>query len=180
MKRELLIGCGSNHSKRLTADQTNTFSNLVTLDYNADHNPDIVWDLTHPDVLPQSMEDNSYDEIHAYEVLEHIGQQGDYRTFFKQFSQFWRVLKPNGFLLATFPSRTSAWAWGDPSHTRIMQPEQFFFLCQPNYDEVGSTSMSDFRGIYKADFDIVYTTDDGDTVNVIIKAIKPSRIKERT
>jgi len=177
MKRELLIGCGSNRIKRLTIDGTDAFTNLTTLDYNADHNPDIVWDLMHPDVLPASMEDDSFDEIHAYEVLEHLGTQGDYKLFFKQFSEFWRVLKPNGFFMAKFPSRHSEWACGDPSHTRILQVENFFFLCQPNYDEVGTTAMSDFRNIYQADFDMVYAIDDKDTVLIILKAIKPSRIK---
>ena len=181
MKRELLIGCGSNWGKRLTADDTETFDNLVTLDYNADHKPDIVWDLMNPYVLPPEFDDNSFDEIHAYEVLEHIGQPGDYRTFFKQFSEFWRVLKPNGHFLATFPSRHSAWVWGDPSHTRAIQLEQLIFLSQPNYETgVGVTSMSDFRNIYKADFDVVMASDNKETASMIIKAIKPSRIKERT
>jgi hypothetical protein len=179
MKRELLIGCGSNWSKRLSADGTSEFDNLVTLDYNADHKPNIVWDLTSPTVLPPEMDDNTFDEIHAYEVLEHVGSQGDYKLFFRQFSEFWRVLKPNGHLMATFPSRNSEWAYGDPSHTRIMQPEQFFFLCQPSYEQVGRTPMSDFRNIYKADFDIVYQADDNQTVHMIIKAIKPSRINAK-
>ena len=180
MKKELLIGCGSNHKKRLTIDGTKDFDNLVTLDYNADHKPDIVWDLLHPDVLPASMDNNTFDEIHAYEVLEHLGSQGDYKLFFKQFSEFWRVLKPNGHMFMTFPSRNSEWAWGDPSHTRIMQVEQFIFLCQPSYAQVGITPMSDFRSIFKADFDIIHDSDDGGTVSIIIQAIKPSRIKNES
>jgi predicted SAM-dependent methyltransferase len=180
LKHELLIGCGSDWTKRLATDKTTKFDNLITLDYNADHNPDIVWDLNDPNVLPPSLPDNFFDEIHAYEVLEHIGSQGDYKTFFRQFSEFWRVLKPGGHFLATFPSRNSVWAYGDPSHTRIMQVEQFFFLHQPNYDRVGKSSMSDFRNIYKADFDIIHTSDDEETVNIIMKAVKPSQIKEKT
>lgn len=176
MKTELLIGCGSSRQKRMTADGTNTFENLTTLDYNADHNPDVVWDLMHPDVLP--FEENSFDEIHAYEVLEHLGQQGDFHRFFKQFSVFWKVLRPGGHLLATCPSRHSPWAWGDPSHTRIMQPEQLVFLHQPCYtQQVGVTPMSDFRFIYKEDFDIILNQDDGNSFSFILKAVKPSRIE---
>jgi predicted SAM-dependent methyltransferase len=179
MKRELLIGCGSNWNKRLTADGTETWSALTTLDSNPSHNPSITWDLMHPDIFPSYFEDNSFDEIHAYEVLEHLGQQGDYKLFFKQFSEFWRVLKPNGHLLATVPSRHSEWAWGDPSHTRIVQLEQLIFLCQPEYEAgVGVTAMSDFRDIYKADFDVIMADDDQQTASFIIKAIKPSRIKQ--
>lgn len=172
MKSELLIGCGSARDKRLTIDNTAGFSNLTTLDYNADHNPDVVWDLMSPDVLPPEWE-NRFDEIHAYEVLEHLGQQGDYRLFFRQFSAFWRALKPNGHLMATVPSRHSVWAWGDPSHTRIIQPENLVFLSQKAYaDQVGKTPMSDFRNIYKADFEIIHVADSQETVFFIIKAIK--------
>ena len=172
MKTELLIGCGSNHTKRLTCDKTTEWSNLTTLDYNADHNPTVVWDLMSPEVLPALWID-MFDEIHAYEVLEHLGQQGDYRLFFHQFTQFWRALKPNGHMLITCPSRHSPWAWGDPSHTRIIQPEQMVFLSQKEYaKQVGKTSMSDFRNIYKADFDVVYANDNKDSVHIILKAIK--------
>ena len=176
MKTELLIGCGSSRTKRVTADATDQFENLTTLDYNKAHKPDVVWDLMHPDVLP--FEANSFDEIHAYEVLEHLGQQGDWRLFFKQFQRFWEVLKPGGYLLATCPSRHSPWAYGDPSHTRIMQPEQLLFLHQPAYTEqVGVTSMSDFRSCYTADFDIIHSDDLGDSFVFILQAVKPSRVQ---
>jgi SAM-dependent methyltransferase len=171
-KCELLIGCGSSKEKRLKASPTdeNTWSSLTTLDYNDDHKPDVVWDLTRPSGLP--FEANTFDEIHAYEVLEHTGSQGDYRFFFWQFSDFWRVLKPNGHLLATCPSRHSVWALGDPSHTRIMQKEQLVFLEQRRYAAVGHTSMSDFRSIYKADFEIVAAEEDDDSLKFILRAIK--------
>ena len=170
MKRELLIGCGSNWDKRLTVDGTKEWSNLSTLDNNKDHNPTHLMDLS---VLPYRLADNIFDEIHAYEVLEHTGAQGDYKFFFGQFSEFWRILKPGGHLLATVPSRHSVWAWGDPSHTRIVQPEQLIFLSQEAYREnVGKNAMSDFRYMYKADFEIIYASDNKETVEFIIKAIK--------
>ena len=87
-KKELLIGCGSNHEKKIVYDGINDWSNLITLDYNKDHNPDICWDLLS---LPLPFKDQEFDEIHAYEVLEHLGQQGDYKLFFAQFSEFWRL-----------------------------------------------------------------------------------------
>ena len=172
MKTELLIGCGSDTGKRLKANPTdeNTWSSLTTLDYNNDHKPDVVWDLMNPSGLP--FEENTFDEIHAYEVLEHTGAQGDYKFFFWQFSDFWRVLKPNGYLLATCPSRHSVWALGDPSHTRVMQKEQLVFLEQWRYVAVGKTSMSDFRSIYKADFEIIAANEDEDTFRFILKAKK--------
>ncbi len=33
-KKELLIGCGSNHIKKMAVDGTQVFDNLTTLDYN--------------------------------------------------------------------------------------------------------------------------------------------------
>lgn len=169
-KKELLIGCGSNLSKRLTVDGTQTFDDLFTLDYNADHNPDLVWDLTSPSGLP--FEANTFDEIHAYEVLEHTGAQGDYKFFFWQFSDFWRVLKPNGYLCATCPSRHSAWALGDPSHSRVLQKEMLIFLDQDAYQDVGKTSMSDFRSIYQANFKAMHIVEDEEKFQFILKAIK--------
>lgn len=168
-KRELLIGCGSMRDKRMSCDGTNEFSNLTTLDYNKDHNPDHIWDLTTGTV---PFNDNTFDEIHAYEVLEHTGAQGDYKFFFKQFADFWRVLKPNGHFLATCPSRHSAWAYGDPSHTRVLQKEQLIFLDQDEYAQVGKTSMSDFRPIYKAHFKTMYVKEDEEVFQFILKAIK--------
>ena len=170
MKKELLIGCGSTRDKRLTIDGTTEFNNLTTLDYNASHKPDHIWDLN-TGVLP--FNDNTFDEIHAYEVLEHTGTQGDYKFFFKQFADFWRVLKPNGFFFATCPSRHSPWALGDPSHTRILQKEMLAFLSQEEYKvQVGVTSMSDFRQIYKADFVPVFVHEDEESFRFILKAIK--------
>lgn len=171
-KKELLIGCGSKWDKRLTCDGSKEWSNLTTLDYNADHKPDLVWDLMAPEVLPQTWVDE-FDEIHAYEVLEHLGQQGDYRLFFRQFQAFWRVLKPNGHLLATCPSRNSVWALGDPSHTRILVKENLVFLSQQAYaDQVGKTPMSDFRHIYKANFEPVFIDEGDDTFQFVLRAIK--------
>lgn len=160
----------------MTIDGTTEWSNLTTLDYNGMHKPDVIWDLHK---LPLPFEDEKFDEIHAYEVLEHVGQLGDWKIFFNQFSEFWRVLKPGGHLMATCPSRNSPWAFGDPSHTRVLQPEQLVFLHQPAYTEqVGKTSMSDFRFVFKEDFDIELSQDDGNSFIFILKAVKPSRIKE--
>lgn len=167
---ELLLGCGSNLTKKLSLPENPTWTNLVTLDFNSDHKPDIVWDLME---LPLPFDSNSFTEIHAYEVLEHLGSQGDYRLFFKQFTEFHRLLQPGGKFFATCPSRHSAWAWGDPSHTRILQSEQLHFLSQANYEaEVGRTAMSDFRWCYKADFKKVWVREDSERFEFCLEAIK--------
>ncbi len=83
------MGCGSSTVKKISVQGHEEFSHLTRLDNNPDHNPDVVWDLR---VHPLSFEDNTFDEIHAYEVLEHLAQQGDYKFFFAEFSEYWRIL----------------------------------------------------------------------------------------
>jgi len=168
---ELLLGCGSSRVKKLHQQGRSDWDGLVTLDLEARHNPDVVHDLNDPLPFP----DNSVDEIHAYEVLEHCGSQGDYKFFFDQFSDFWRVLKDGGVILGTVPLPTSVWAWGDPSHTRVIPKETFIFLRQPEYAQVGITAMSDFRSIYKADFDIIHLHENGEVLEFGLKAVKPAR-----
>jgi SAM-dependent methyltransferase len=168
---ELLIGCGSSRAKKLSTQGRSEWIGLVTLDYEKRHSPDVVHDLHDP--LP--FDDDTADEIHAYEVLEHVGRQGDYKFFFQQFADFWRVLKPNGILFGTVPLPTSPWAWGDPSHTRVIPKETFVFLHQPSYEQVGKTAMSDFRSIYKADFEIIHLNENCDVLEFALQAIKPSR-----
>ena len=171
MYKELLIGCGRDHSKRLSiGENTETWQNLTTLDYNPDHNPDLVWDLKD---LPLPFETNDFDEIHAYEVLEHLHSQGDYISFFVEFTEYHRILKPGGHMFITVPAPTSPWAFGDPSHTRVMPIENFIFLSQAEYEkQVGQTPMSDFRYLYKADFEMVHAQQDESTSYIVLRAIK--------
>lgn len=148
---ELLIGCGSNRDRKITVGGRAEWSALTTLDMNGDHNPDVIHDL---DVLPYPFADNTFDEIHAYDVLEHQGQQGDWKFFFAQWSEFWRILKPDGLFCGICPKALSPWAWGDPGHTRIIAPEHIGYLSQAEYvRQVGITPITDYRFCYKADFE---------------------------
>jgi len=171
VRRELLLGCGASKDKRLKSDTP--WVNLTTLDINPDHKPDVLWDL---EKLPYPFMNDTFDEIHAYEVLEHIGQQGDYRTFFAQFSDLWRIMKPDGMLYATCPSWNSLWSFGDPSHKRVINEGTLAFVSQKQYQrEVGHSPMSDFRNIYKADFEVKGCEHKNDTFIFVLQAIKPSR-----
>jgi len=149
MRKELLLGCGSRTEKDMYVGSS-IFENVVRLDSNKDHSPDVLWDLReHP--LP--FKDEEFDEIHAYQVLEHLANQGDYEFFFSEFTEYWRILKPSGLFFASVPN--GVWTWGDPSHRRCITKETLTFLDQSMYEQVGITSMSDFRDIYKVSFKVV-------------------------
>lgn len=167
---ELLIGCGYAREKMVRRNERSEWSDLRTLDHNLECKPDIVHDL---DQLPYPVEDNSCDEIHAYCVLEHCGRQGDWRFFFAQWSEFWRIAKPGGTFHGLCPAFGSPWAWGDPSHTRIISLESLVFLNQKSYEGLGSTPMSDYRGVYKANWQLEWHEKTGDgRLAFILMALK--------
>lgn len=171
---QLLLGCGGKREKRLVGSGGAEWRDLVTLDLEPRHVPDVLHDL---DSLPLPFADDSADEIHAYHVLEHCGRQGDWRAFFAQWADFWRILQPGGLFFGIVPHWQSVWAWGDPSHTRLVMREHLTFLCQTEYDtQVGQTAMSDYRGIYRADFDIIHMAEAGGEFCFALRAVKPSRI----
>lgn len=181
--KTLLLGAGRRR-ERIVADfaamtvEIKPFAGeVVTLDVNTDHKPDIVHDLN---IRPLPFADNEFDEIHAYEVLEHVGRQGDYKSFFEEFCEYWRILKPGGLLVGTCPHYMNVWAWADPSHTRVLPVETFVFLSQDQYaKQVGISPMSDFRYLYKADFNTKMTMMIGGVqAFFVLEAVKPSRISK--
>jgi SAM-dependent methyltransferase len=170
---ELLVGCGNSRIKKLKLSHDDGWTDLTTMDHDPDCGADVVHDL---EDLPWPFDDNSFDEVHAYEVLEHLGSQGDYKRFFAHFGEIYRVLKPNGLLAATCPSWRSVWAWGDPSHTRIISEASIVFLNRAQYrDQIGKTAMTDFRWLWKGDFEPIHIDDDGERFTFGLRAHKPAR-----
>ena len=167
---QLLVGCGHTRDKRMGVSGTDGWNHLVTLDTNPKVNPDVVWDLN---TMPYPFEDNTFSEVHAYEVLEHCGTQGDFRFFFDQFYEFWRILRPRGLMFITVPSPLSCWAWGDPSHRRVIPIESFVFLGQAEYErQKGKTAMSDLRDFWKGDFKVIEACNVQGQARVVLEAIK--------
>lgn len=174
---ELLLGCGYQRHKVLIPPGSKAeWSELVTLDSNSACKPDIVADLDSW-LSDWPIPTSTFDEIHAYEVLEHLGRQGDVETFFGHFYQIWRALKPDGYLCATVPSRFGCWLWGDPGHRRAILPESLQFLDRTYYrDQVGKTTVSDYRSLWLGDFKIIHSEDDKRATHAfVLQAVKPIR-----
>ena len=148
--KQLLLGAGTSRVKKIVPTGTpREFEDLTTLDINPDVKPDVLWDLNN---TPYPFEDQQFDEIHAYEVLEHYGTQGDYRAFFRHFDELYRILKPGGYLVGSVPRWDGIWAWGDPGHTRVINEGTLAFLDRSLY---GKPPMTDYRGLYKGDFKVL-------------------------
>jgi len=203
LKKQLLLGCGyplrggspldgtSYRKKMRVFGTSDRWERLTTLDINPLVDPDLWCDLSETHWAAKErgsdqfceLKSDFWDEIHAYEVLEHLGQQGDAFSFFAHFSEIYRLLKPGGHLCATVPSKRSGFFWGDPSHRRAILEESLIFLDQGEYirqcDSDSPTGMSDFRGIYKGDFKLVDRNDNGATFFFILQAVKPSRWRAR-
>lgn len=169
--KELLLGCGHNRKKRLKPEfAKENWQNLITLDINPSTNPDVVWDLND---LPWPFEDDQFDEIHAYEVLEHFGQQGDWKAFFAHFEEIWRILKPGGHLMASTPAWDKVWAWSDPGHTRVISEGTLTFLAQEAYETADDkTPLTDYRNYYKGDFECLGLQEEAASLYFVLEAKK--------
>lgn len=177
---ELLLGCGNSRIKRVRPGWTpEAWNKLVTFDIDPNCGADILGDFE--DGLPFA--DNTFDEVHAYDVMEHFGTQGDYRAFFRHFGEVYRVLKPYGLFCGITPHWNGPWLWNDPGHRRSISLYTLAFLNQSTYaDEVGVTALTDYRWLWKGDMKLVsaHTTtnpDGTDSGNVwILQAHKPGSV----
>lgn len=147
MQQCLMLGAGfAEPKRRLIGPNSQAVVRWWTVDINPEAKPNRVFDLEQLEMGTQlPYETEFFDEIHAYEILEHFGHQGNYRGFFQTFKQLWRVLKVDGLLIATVPALGSPWLWGDPGHTRVISHETISFLTKEHYDQLGNTAATDYR-----------------------------------
>lgn len=170
---ELLVGCGRNREKKVGMEGIPPqWFELTTLDIDEGCSPDIIHDL---EDLPLPFDDDMFDEVHAYEVLEHTGQQGDWRFFFNQFYEFWRILKPGGLLIGTCPMWDGLWCWSDPGHKRVITQGSLVFLSQKEYKVQipdPTSTMTDYRDYWDGDFELTAMQEKEGTFGFVLKAIK--------
>lgn len=171
-RKVLILGAGSKRDLLCPTPLSHIPAKITTLDIEPRHGCDVQWDLN---ILDWPFDSNEFDEIHAYELLEHLGQQGDARSFFNHFGEIYRILRPLGVLCGSCPRADSMWAWGDPSHRRVINEGSFTFLDQTAYKQVGKTAMTDFRSIWKGDFEVTALERTSDQLYFVLKVHKPAR-----
>ncbi len=104
---KLNLGCGNNKKE-----------GYVNIDFAEACNPDLVWDL---EKTPWPFEDNSVDEILAYHVLEHIGQ--DTKVYLAIIKELYRICKNGAIIKIQVPHPRSDNFLTDPTHVRPITPE---------------------------------------------------------
>lgn len=169
MRKNLLLGAGNSRQKKVAwTNDPDWRGELVTLDMNPNCGADVVFDLDQrPLRLP--FDDEEFDELAAYDVLEHMGKQGDWRGFFDEFAEYWRILKTGGLFGIIVPINGNALA--DPGHTRFFHQNHFGFLGQQFYDDNLSQGrpVTDYRWYWKRNFEIAFVKDDGHHLSVILE-----------
>ena len=84
-------------------------------------------------------------------------------------------MAPGGHFYATVPRWDSLWAWGDPGHRRIISEGSLVFLSQAQYATqlAAGAPMTDYRGIWKGDFEVIYSSLIGpETFGFVLRANK--------
>jgi len=152
-KTSLLLGCGHNRKKCVCYADNIEWGNLITLDMNPAVNPDVLWSL---DDIPLPFDDESFDELAAYDVLEHCGRQGDWRGYFSEFQEYHRILKPGGLFGILVPIGEDALT--DPGHTRFFHQNYFHYLTKRFYEEnlLQGAPGSDYRNYVKSWWEIEF------------------------
>lgn len=153
--RNLLLGCGHARAKRVGLPGREDWTGeLVTVDMSPEVGATHCIELG---TAPLPFPDEWFDEIHAYDSLEHWGKQGDWRGWFDEFADYWRVLKPGGVFCAIVPVGSDWFA--DPGHVRFITQNHFLMMdrqiVQARLDE--GKSITDYRWYWKRDFAVAHS-----------------------
>lgn len=158
--KNLLLGCGRARAKRVGLPGREDWTGeLVTVDMNPQVGATVVCELGGR-MLPFS--DEEFDEVHAYDSLEHWGKMGDWRGWFDEMADYWRVLKPGGVFCAIVPVGSDWFA--DPGHVRFFTQSWFLMLDRQIVQEKldAGLPITDYRWYWKRDFRLAHCEYVGD------------------
>jgi len=161
-KTQLLIAAGNSRVKKMYREGEAEWGELITVDIDPNCGAQVIWDMDH---RPFPFGDEWFDEIHAYDCLEHWGRQGDWRGWFQEMAEYHRMLKLGGAFIAAVPFGEDRFA--DPGHTRFFGANHFNFLSQQWYVEqlAEGLQVSDYRWYWKKNFSIRHMSLLGDPVH---------------
>jgi hypothetical protein len=164
--KELVLGCSTQRKKLVgLAGTLDSFEDPLWLDMDPTVGADVLHDL---DVLPYPFADAVFDEVHAYNVLEHTGSLGDWKFFFAQWNELARLTKVGGHFMGVVPALASAWLWGDPGHKRPITPEQLSLLDRRIYG-TGQLQSEGYLPYLKHSWELVFSQTDADHFIFILR-----------
>ncbi len=112
---KLNIGCGK--------DIKEGYVNLDVVDYGGNRIHDL-------NKFPYPYEENSFDEVYASHILEHLDNFHDYIT------EIYRILKPGGILIVYAPFFLNTKYFGEPDHKIPFSIRTF-----DNYEYIGNRKL---------------------------------------
>jgi len=107
------VGCGSAK-----------FPGAVGMDISSETEADIVHDL---DLFPYPIDDDSFDEILAQDVIEHVAEP------IRMFDEFHRIAKTGAKIQLRTPHFSSVLAYGDPTHRHYFSTIAIRSFAEPRF-----------------------------------------------
>jgi SAM-dependent methyltransferase len=107
------VGCGSAKAP-----------GAVGLDVSPDTDADVVHDL---DSFPYPLDDDSFEQILAQDVIEHVKEP------IRVFDEFHRISKPGAQIHIRTPHFSSVLAYGDPTHRHYFSTIAIRSLAEPRF-----------------------------------------------
>lgn len=78
-----------------------------------------------------AQDNESFDSISAFDVIEHLSREGNPNAFITFMNEAFRLLKPNGILLCVTPAYPNPSSFQDPTHVNIITDQTINYFSGP-------------------------------------------------